>query len=103
MASKETWTIRLDGRVKPVMGGVWDVLKSSGVRSLVASQANKAAARCNAMMDPQLKKAGGLYEASTKELAFVVAGKVSVAGAESGKFAVIDNRRNNTLKKGCGI
>ena len=89
-------------RVEPVMGGVREVLHAPGVAALLGQQAAKAAARCNAMMDPQMRKAGGLYESEVVSRGFTAGGRVYVSGAESGKFARIDNYRHNTLRKGCG-
>lgn len=90
-------------KVSSIESGVIEVLKSDGVRSMISSQAEKAASRCNAMMQPQLAHAGGRYEASTKDMHYLVGGVVSCGGADGGKFARIDNYRQNTLKKGCGI
>ncbi len=90
-------------KVKPVMNGVREVLKSPGVTEMLESQAKVAAARCNQMCSAQMRNAGAEYVASTKTLKYSAAGLVSCGGEEDGKFARIDNYRNNTLKKGCGI
>lgn len=91
------------GKIYPVMDGVREVLNSSGVQSMLRSQTESAAARCNAIMEPQLAHAGGEYVATMKFVKNVNCGRVGVGGAENGKFALIDNGRHNTLKKGCGI
>lgn len=96
------FSIKSAGKFYPVMSGIREVLNSSGVQSMLMSQTNKAAANCNAMMQSQLKHAGGEYVASTKFIKNVNCGLVSVGGAQNGKFAKIDNYRQNTLKKGCG-
>ena len=94
---------RVVGSIRPVMAGVREVLKSEKVASMLGEQAEKAAARCNALCDPQMRSAGAEYVAETVQRGYTAGGLVSVGGAEGGKFARIDNYRNNTLKKGCGV
>lgn len=90
-------------RVTPVMAGVREVLKSPGVAALLGEQAAKAAARCNAMCDPGLKRAGARYEAATVQRGYTAGGLVFESGAENGRLAGLDNARNNTLRKGCEV
>lgn len=90
-------------KVRILLAGVREVLKSEGVAAMLGSQAAKAAARCNALCDPQLKRAGAEYVSETVQRGFTAGGLVRIGGAEDGKFARIDNHRNNTLKKGCGV
>lgn len=90
-------------RVRSNMAGVREVLKSPGVAAMLGAQAEKAAARCNALCDPQMRRAGAEYVAETVQRGYTAGGLVRVAGAEDGKFARIDNYRNNTLRKGCGV
>lgn len=85
------------------MAGIREVLKSPGVEQMLGRQAEKAAARCNALCDPKLKKQGARYEAASVQRGYTAGGLVYVAGAKNGRLAGIDNARNNTLKKGCGI
>lgn len=47
-------------RIRHVDSGVRAVLKSDGVKAMLESQAAAAAARCNALCDPALKKGCGL-------------------------------------------
>lgn len=95
--------IKRSGRIEPIMSGVREILNGPGVQSMLTAQTARAAARCNAMMDPQMRHAGGEYTASSKRVKNVTCGRVGVGGREDGKFAHIDNHRNNTLKKGCGV
>lgn len=90
-------------RVVPVMSGVREVLKSPGVTAMLGEQAAKAAARCNAMCDPGLKRAGARYDAATVRRGYTAGGLVYESGAENGRLAGLDNARNNTLRKGCGV
>ena len=90
-------------RVRAQLRGVREVLKSDGVASMLGGQAERAAAHCNSLCDPQLKRAGARYVAETVQRRFTAGGLVRVGGEEDGKFARIDNYRNNTLKKGCGV
>ena len=96
-------SIRLAGDIKPVMSGVRSVLKSAPVASMLGRQAAKAAARCNALCSPQMRKAGARYDSAAVQRGYTAGGLVYASGAEDGKFARIDNYRNNTLKKGCGV
>lgn len=92
--------IRLVGKVVPVMSGVNAVLKSEGVAAMVNAQGERAAARCNAMAQ-RLKrmKQAPRYEAEPVQTRYVAASRVHIANGE----AYVDNLRNNTLKKGCGV
>lgn len=85
--------------VKPVMSGVRAVLKSQGVTAMVASQGQKAAARCNSMAErtSHMSKAPR-YESETVGMRYLNAARVHIGNGE----AKVDNLRNNTLKKGCG-
>lgn len=89
--------------LKYIDAGGREILKSSGVKSLLRSLGQKGASRCNALCDPQLKKEGARYDCEIVERAYVAAARIHVSGAEDGDLAAIDNYRNNTLKKGCGI
>lgn len=89
--------IRL-GRVVPVMGGVRQVLKSSGVASMLGAQAARAAARANSMCESQMKRAGARYASETVQRGYTAGGLVYPAN----KFARIDNYRHNTMKKATG-
>lgn len=90
-------------RVRHLKRGVREVLKSDGVAAMLGGQAERAAVRCNALCDPQLRRAGAEYVAETVQRGFTAGGLVRVGGEGGGKFARIDNYRNNTLKKGCGV
>lgn len=90
-------------RVKASLRGVRAVLKSDGVASMLGEQAARAAARCNALCDPRMRRAGAEYVAETVQRGYTAGGLVRTGGAEDGKFARIDNARNNTLRKGCGV
>ncbi len=79
------------------------ILKSSGVRSLISRQGEKAASRCNRLCSAEMKAKGARYDCEIVELTYVVAARVHVSGEGEGRFALIDNFRNNTLKKGCGV
>lgn len=79
------------------------ILKSTGVKELISQQGEKAAAKCNTLCSEDMKAAGARYDCRTVYRSYVVAAQVYVSGEEDGKFARIDNLRNNTLKKGCGI
>lgn len=90
-------------RVRANLAGVREVLKSDSVASMLGEQAARAAARCNALCDPRMRRAGAEYVAETVQRGYTAGGLVRIGGADDGKFARIDNYRNNTLKKGCGI
>lgn len=90
-------------QIRHVNAGVREVLKSDGVAQMLGAQAQKAAARCNAMCDKGLYRAGARYDAGIVQRRYTAGGLVYVSGAKSGRLAGIDNARNNTLKKGCGI
>lgn len=91
---------RLVGKVRPVMSGVNAVLKSDGVAALINAQGERAAARCNAMAErlPRMQD-DPLYESEPVQTRYVAAARVHIANGE----AAVDNYRNNTLKKGCGV
>ena len=89
--------------LKYIDAGGREILKSSGVRSLLSQQGEAAASRCNALCSSSMKKAGARYDCEIVERSYVAAARVHVSGEEDGKFALIDNYRNNTLKKGCGV
>ena len=90
-------------KVTHIPSGVRAVLKSDGVAGMLGQQAERAAARCNALCDPALRRGGARYEASVKQMGFTAGGVVRPAGAKDGLLARIDNARNNTMKKGCGL
>lgn len=89
---------RLD--LRPNLSGINEVMKSPGVASLINAQGAKAAARCNSMAHDFSHSAGSpRYASEPVMMSFVAASRVYVANAEAG----LDNLRNNTLKKGCGV
>ena len=92
-------------KVRILLTGVREILHSPGVYEMLGSQAKKAAARCNAMCDPELKKGGARYETTPVSRGYTAGGLVYIGGAddEARKLTSIDNHRNNTLKKGCGV
>lgn len=90
-------------RIRHVDSGVRAVLKSDGVKAMLESQAAAAAARCNALCDPALRRAGARYESKGVQRGYTAGGLVYEAGERDGRLAGLDNLRNNTLKKGCGL
>lgn len=99
-------SIRLLGRIDPVMPGVRGVLKSTGVQRLLSLQGERAAARCNAMYRSNhiegqhgFAPHGAPYAHHPKQLGYTAAEVVHVASRAGG----LDNARRNTLRKGCGI
>lgn len=92
-------SMRLVGRVRPLTPGIVSITKSAGVRALLAKQGDSAAARCNSIASLPHAKEAPRYESSLKDLTYTSAARVSIANVE----ALIDNRKHNTLKKGCGI
>lgn len=90
-------------RVRHVDSGVHAVLKSDGVKAMLESQAAAAAARCNALCDPGLRRAGARYESKGVLRGYTAGGLVYEAGERNGRLAGLDNLHNNTLKKGCGV
>lgn len=90
-------------RIKHVDSGVRAVLKSDGVKAMLESQAAAAAARCNALCSPAFRHAGARYESKGVQRCYTAGGLVYEAGEENGRYAGLDNLRNNTLKKGCGL
>lgn len=83
-------------KVDLVRSGIVDVTKSDGVRALLEQQAQQCASRCNAMRAPEFRRGNG-YKAYTKELTYLVGGVVCTTDMPS----IVDNYKNNTLKKGC--
>ncbi|MDY4041325.1 MAG: hypothetical protein SOY67_04400 [Collinsella sp.] len=81
-----------------VRPGVVEVMKSDGVMTMLARQAAEAAARCNAMCSPSLRARGAEYASRVVIRDYLAGGLVYVSNSLAG----VDNRRNNTLKKGCG-
>ena len=90
-------------RIRHVDSGVRAVLKSDGVKAMLEPPAAAAAARCNALCDPALKRAGARYESRGVQRGYTAGGLVYEAGKRDGRLAGLDNLRNNTLKKGCGL
>lgn len=85
--------------VEPIMSGVRAVLKSQGVTAMVASQGQKAVARCNSMaVQTSHMSKSPRYESETVSMRYLNAARVYIGNGE----AKVDNLRNNTLKKGCG-
>lgn len=93
------------GRIRHIKSGVRRILKSEGVAAMLGGQAKRAATRCNDMCDPDLRRAGARYSSATVRRGFTAGGLVYIdgEGSEAKKLAAIDNFRNNTLKKGCGV
>ena len=87
------------GRIKPVIGGVRSVLKSDGVAQMLGVQAQRAAARCCVLYSLKGTPTVPPYVGEIVQRGYTAGGLVRV----NSPSAVIDNRRNNTLKKGCGI
>ena len=87
-------------RLTPYLPGINEVLKSDGVVKRINQQGAKAAERCNAMAQNFSHKEGlPEYKSAPVMKSFVAASLVYTANAEAG----LDNLRNNTLKKGCGV
>lgn len=87
-------------RVRANLAGVREVLKSPGVESLLAGQAERAAARCNALYSghpasPDVPP----YGSKVVRRGFTSGGLVFTATGLGAR----DNLRNNTLRKGCGV
>lgn len=93
------------GRIRHLKRGVRAVLKSDGVAALLGAQAARAAARCNSLCDPELRRGGARYSSETVQRGYTAGGLVYAAGSddEARRLTRIDNFRNNTLKKGCGV
>lgn len=89
--------------IRHIDAGVREILKSEGVANLLGQQAAKAASRCNGLCDPALRSAGARYDSEIVQRGYTAGGLVYVSGAKDGRLAGIDNARNNTLKKGCGV
>lgn len=87
------------GRIQPVMGGVRSVLKSEGVAQMLGVQAQRAAARCCSLYSLKGTPTVTPYVAEIVQRGYTAGGLVRV----NSPSAVVDNRRNNTLRKGCGI
>lgn len=85
----------------PLTRGVRATLKSPEVASMLARQASRAADRCNALCSPELRGKGARYDSEVVQRGYTAGGVVFPSGKRDGYYAGIDNRRNNTLKKGC--
>ena len=81
--------------LKPYMPGINDILRSRKLDSLLEEVASKKTARCNKRA--QIEGAEYAYEIVSRK--YVRAAMVFTANYEAG----VDNKRNNTLKKGCGV
>lgn len=90
---------RLVGKVDYIPSGGSAVLRQPGVTSMLRSQAEAAASRCNSMAHLGHASEPPRYEAAQKNLRWFTGYTVSAANDEAG----IDNLKHNTLKKGCGI
>lgn len=90
-------------RCRPVMGGVRATLKDPAVQSMLHQAAASRASRCNALCDPGLRRLGAEYEVVDQIRGYTAVSLVVASGARDGEYARIDNFRNNTLKKGCGV
>ena len=97
MGSGFTLKMKLKGRVKHINGGVVDVLKSGGVTGMLDEQGAGYAARCDSLA--RLPHGHPEYDVQVKPLSWCNGVRVGVANTD----AYLDNLRNNTLKKGCGI
>lgn len=97
MGSGFTLKMRLKGRVKHIDSGVVSITKSDGVTGMLYKQGAGYAARCNSLAS--LPHGHPEYDVQVKPLSWCNGVRVGVANAD----AYIDNLRNNTLKKGCGI
>lgn len=75
------------------------VLKSDGVVSMLTTQAQKAAAKCNSIAHLRNSKIAPHYSVETKNVGFTIGALVVADNYQ----AVIDNLYHNTLKKGCGL
>lgn len=93
-----TVQLKLVGKVDAIDSGVRNVLHSAPVRSLLQSQAERAAASCNALMSPRLRKGSKGYAGHTVERNWLSAGIVYTTDYKT----QLDNARHNTLKKGTG-
>lgn len=89
--------------VRHLQAGVRECLKQPGVEGLLLKQAQAAAGRCNSMMSRDLAARGAEYAAERKPLGYSSGAVVRCGGAYGGYLAAIDNAKNNTLKKGCGV
>lgn len=93
------WQMKfIPGSLKLNSAGIIAVTKSSGVGGLCKRAADTDASRCNAMA-PVNHIGKPKYGAETKQLSKLVAGVVYVANPAAG----LDNKRHNTLKKGCNV
>ena len=97
MGSGFTLKMKLKGRVKHIASGVVSITKSNGVTGMLYEQGSGYAARCNSLAS--LPHGNPEYDVQVKPLSWCNGVRVGVANAD----AYIDNLRNNTLKKGCGI
>lgn len=97
--AKGGWTLKMRrvGRIKTVERGIVEITKGGAVSSMLIAQGEKAAARCNALA--HLSHGNPLYTCQLKMLGKTASARVGVANSD----ACIDNLKNNTLKKGCGV
>lgn len=87
-------------KLEPYLPGINEVMKQPGVASLIAAQGERAAARCNAMAR-EYRGTGEepVYGSEQVTKRYVAAAVVYAANRAAG----LDNLKNNTLKKGCGV
>lgn len=93
------WTVKLSGTVKYRPSGGSAVLRQSGVVSLLRKQAEGMASTCNSIAGLHKATTRPRYVAEPKGVTYFEGYLVKCDNTE----AYIDNLRNNTLKKGCGI
>ena len=91
--------IKLVGSVKYLPSGGSEVLRQSGVVSLLRQQAVGMASTCNSIAGLHGASTRPRYIAEPKGVTYFEGYLVKCDNTE----AYIDNLRNNTIKKGCGI
>lgn len=84
-------------RVRHINEGVISTLKQSGVQSMLADQAADYASTCTSMMLPKWRKYSAGYKSRVVDRRHYAAGLVYTTDFET----MLDNAKNNTLKKGC--
>ena len=90
-------------QVKIHIGEVRACLKSGGVRALLQSECDAAAARCNDLVSWHSPMDSPAYSAHVDDGAFTAVGKVTMNGlGRDGNAVAYENAKHNTLLRGCG-
>lgn len=85
------------------MSGVRAILKSDGVRSVLMSECQAAAGRCNSLVSWHSQMTADAYGAAVQDGGFTAIGIVGMRRlGHDGKAVAYENAAHNTLLKGCG-